>query len=100
MAKLTLNSRRVHKRTDFLSTVVVAVLLAFALTLSAQVQAQSPSTVKLPGLDCTALKTGEHGQRRAPVLGSRGLRDSGESRCRKESLSALRVLGIWAVFTR
>lgn len=99
MAKLTFKPVRARRRGDMLSTVVIFVVLAFSITLGTQVQAHSQTPVAAEDIDCAAFVPAD-GQSDAPVVGSRGLRQSGESRCRKESLSALRVLGIWAVFTR
>lgn len=93
---------RNHRKgqTDIFSAVIVLVFLALTITLVAQVHAQRLPTGNDARPDCHLQRSSAVGQPAGPMVGSRALHKAREDRCQNVSLSALQVLGIWAVSTR
>jgi hypothetical protein len=81
-----------HRRTDFLSALVVVVGLAFLLTVALQAQAGYR--------DDRCHIAAANGQRHAPVLDSAPSIEGGYLRCQTSSTSASWASAIWGAFTR
>lgn len=94
------HNRRHHP--DLFASLVLIVGFALSMTLVSQAHAVArPVQPTLKG-ECimpVSLSVADARKRRA-VVGSSALRQARAKRCRNVSLSALRVLGIWGVFTR
>jgi hypothetical protein len=79
-----------HRRTDFLSVLVLVVGCAFLLTVAFQAQA-SYERCPAPGTDA---------RYETAVLDSGTLVNTGAARCRNDSTSASWASAIWGAFTR
>lgn len=79
-----------HRRTDFLSVLVLVVGFAFLLTLAFQAQA-AYERCPAPGAD---------GQHEAAMLDSGTLLNTGAARCPIDSTSPSWASAIWGAFTR
>ena len=81
-----------HRRTDFLSALVVVVGLAFLLTVALQAHAAyAPEGCPAAVVD---------GQRQAPVLDFAPSNEGEYLRCQTGSMSASWASAIWGAFTR